>query len=366
MIHPRAAEQSNKPERSNANILVDIYNALQRLETSMDDQHVRIRTIEGSIRSYGGLPSHGQFSSIATSMIEEKDLPDLPRSAHTPSFSHVGCTSSDYEASVLNLFKRRFEFIDDSCSDFEHKDESEDLKENRSSGAIRQSQSPVGSRGTHLLLASQDENGKRVAVIDNSDTYSQSVYSSKPLSRLDLDIPPVPLVPEEFEQSSGRYSLYDTPPRPVDIPAVRKSVSIRAHISAFSRSVSSLRYRKSSSGIRSKAAASVTSAESSSAPSQERAEIFFHTYANLKSSVQSSISFRSKERVARREETRRLEDLSPVSRSGVSLRSVLCEKVGLEGKGTLVMINSLLGRLRESGVKFYCAKRSIVTGNGFA
>ncbi|KAL5317352.1 hypothetical protein ACEPPN_014447 [Leptodophora sp. 'Broadleaf-Isolate-01'] len=366
MIHLKDAERSNKPEMSNVNILVDIYNALQRLESSLDDQHLRIRTIEGSIRSNGGSPTHGKFSSIATSMIEEKDLPDLPRSAQALSFSYAGHISSEYEASILNLFKRRFEFIDDSCSDLGHNRGSEKLKEDSVSGTIGPPQSSVGSIETHRLSAQWNNSGKCVAALDNSDACSQSIYSSRPLSRLELDMPPVPPIPEEFGPPSGRYSHYDTPPLPVDIPSVRKPISIRAHISSFSRSVSSLRYQRSWGGIRSNATGSVTSAESSSTQSHERAEISFHAYANLKSSIHSSMSFRSRERVARREKTRRLEGLSPVLKSGTGLRSVLYEKVGFKGKGTLVTLHSLLGRMRDSSVKFYRAKKSIVDGNGFA
>ncbi|KAH7336122.1 hypothetical protein BKA65DRAFT_563025 [Rhexocercosporidium sp. MPI-PUGE-AT-0058] len=359
------ANPSNKHEMSNSKILVDIYNALQRLESSLDDQHTRIRTIEGSIRSNGSSPTHGKLSSIASSMSEEKDLSDLPRSvesAESASFFPPGYKSSDYEASVLKLFKRRFEFMDDSCSELESNKSSEEPKEDKLARTIKTPQSFVESIDKDSLSAPWNRDRKNVPDLDNFDAYSQSIYSSRPLSRFELDIPPVSPVPEESGESSGRYSLYDTPALPVSIPAVGRSISIRAQVAAFSRSVPSFRFRKSGSGMRSKAASSVNSAESSGSQSHERAEISLHAYDNLKNSIYSFVSFRSKERVARREETKRLKGLSLVRGNGSNLDSAHSEKHETEGNGALATLHSLLGQLGEFSINYYRAKRSIATG----
>ncbi|KAE9368330.1 hypothetical protein N431DRAFT_512362 [Stipitochalara longipes BDJ] len=364
MFRPRAVELLDRPQMSNANVLVDIYSALQRLESSLDDQHDRIRTIEGSIHSTGSSPIHDRFSSIADSMAVEKGSPELPRHGIPPSSPHVGYAASEYEASVMKLSKRRFEFMDDSCSDLQYDKSTAEMKENdeEMSGPIPPPQLHAENLHKPRLPAPWNRNGKHAANMDNSDAYSQSVYSSRPLSRLELEIPPVPPLPREFDQASGRYSLYDAPTIPVETPKVRRSISVRTHVKAFSASLSSIPYRKSWSSGRSKTISSLSSAESSGTRSHERAEMAFYAYDNLKSSVRSSVSLRSKERRARRAETRRLKSLSSAERGGVGLGTMPVEKNELEGNGGFDMLYSFF--IRNFGkfrTKYYSGRVSIIT-----
>lgn len=339
MSHLTFATPVHEAQMNSGNVLAEIYRALQRLENSIEDQQFRIQGIEGSIRSSTSSPIHERFSSLANSLTKEKDLPDLPRLA-SPSSAYMRNGTQDYEATVMKLHKRRFEFVDDSCSDLESTKEIIEFER-------QEDYSPSGfnAPGVHQeslhTLDPWNRKGKQPEIMDYSDVYSQSVYSSRPLSRLELQIPAIPSMTMEEHTTPTRYTLHDSPIIHPEDQKVRRSLSARSHVKTLASSLSSIRYRKLWGITHSKSTSSVTSVDSNTSPTHERVELTFFAYDNLKTSVQASLSFRSKERSTSRSEARRLNSLSSTSANGVATNIMPSERSELAGKGGLESLYSL-------------------------
>jgi len=284
---------------SGDNILVDIFNALDRLEAGLKGQAARLGTIELSVRSGPASPtSGGSFAGDAMlGPARDKQLPGLPDHAPLtpPPSSQAESPVSMYETSITRL-RRRFEFVDDSRSDIYDAPEwpSGDRLEGR--GRV-----PGPSTPWHRSAEAGDSPADNDD--DDDDAYTRSAYSPRPLSRLDLQIPPVPAVPETAQLRQGRQHYSGTPGRDyASLPAAPAghAEDETRPVRPFSRSQSRRRSWGSSS----------SKSRSPGQQSHKRVEMTYYAYENFGESLRSSMSFRSEERRAARDEIRRLEALA--------------------------------------------------------
>jgi hypothetical protein len=343
---------------SSTDVLVNIFSTLQRLETSLDDQHHRLHTIEVSIRSSTTSPTPDGFSPLARSPMTDKQLPDLPGRFTSPPSSYAEYAASVHDATVLKLYKRRFEFKSDSCSDLQDDEGTAGASESNdgTGGAVQFSQSPAERLDV-------PEPSNYYAPFHNNDAYSQSAYSSRPLSRLDMDIPPVPPLPKSTDQAATPRSDFGAPTISMATPEGGNSGSV-AHdeaVSVPSSPVTSFLRRKSWSTRRTRSRSSLSSSVDSSRRSHEQVEMAFYAYDNLKGSLRSSISLNSKERHASRAEARRLASLCSASKRSTDLCPVLYDEKSVSGEnGLRNLFNFFIRVFGKAGSKYHAGRISVV------
>ena len=269
-------------------VLFDIFNTLHRLETLLEGQESRLKSVELSVRpSTGSAASECSCSfdsDTAASCAKGKHGSSLPPASPLtppPSSKSAFPTPEMYQMSVMNL-RNRFEFIDDSQCD------------------VRE----IIQNSPQARLEPEEHDSY---VGGHDDAYTQSVYSSRPLSRYDLYAPPVPAVPvparDEAAQSSEDQSY--GAPLPRDRAQNEKEPLPAAESPTNSRRSSSWRSGTSRSSRSSKS--------SSSRPSHQRVGMTYYACDNFVQSICASKSFRSEEKRAIRSEVRRLGYLSSPS-----------------------------------------------------
>ncbi|KAI0385402.1 hypothetical protein F5Y04DRAFT_184950 [Hypomontagnella monticulosa] len=169
-----------------SDVLRSILATLQNLETRSENQNTRLGAIELLIASSAcadvGSPSISPYSRHVSVIHDGKTPPPSIATFESP-LDHTAATA--YAASVIELGKQ---FSLRGCPSPEDVDE-------------------------HAEEIDEYE-GSECADRDN-DQYSMSVYSSRPLSRLELDIPPIPPLPRKSVQRERAQSepvVYDSTP----------------------------------------------------------------------------------------------------------------------------------------------------------
>lgn len=251
-------------------VLQDILTTLHRLEMRFDDQNDRLGTVESSIPVTGGSPmTHvGNMPSFRRSPTADGPMPYFPRPLYSTEkydASLRNSSASEYVESVMRM-RNRFEF--DSRSELaevpqelmtEHDDAPEEIQE-----------------GTSYMDG-------------GNDWYTMSVYSSRPLSRLELDIPPVPGISQQETCTCEIHQRASDMPRQTmsyhDTPTTATSMDSPS----FGRSL-----------LESEHSASTAPSTAPSTPtfkqSQENIGSVPGIYGNLKQSFKRSMSIRSRDR----------------------------------------------------------------------
>lgn len=350
-------------QMSNAEVLINIFNVLRRLETSLEDQHHRLNTIEVSIHSNTNSPTQDGFSFSTRTPKTDKQLPDLPGPSASPPTSYGEYSATVHDASIMRLYKRRFEFGSDNCSDIRHAEDTAGASESNeeASGTANLSE----SHAEHLDVPASS---KYHACVDNNDVYSLSVYSSRPLSRLDLEIPRVPPLPENADPPPCSHLGLEAPASSATIPEQDNSGHVPSHshdeaVFVTSSPVTSFLHLKSWRSRRTSSHSSLSSSASSDRRSYEQVEMAFFAYDNLKGSLRSSMSPKSKERRASRAEARRLASLCPVSKSSADLCQVLCgeEPLSRENWNVRNLYDLLVLFFQKTSSKYHARRMIIVT-----
>jgi hypothetical protein len=196
-----------------------------------------------------------------------------------------------YQAAVMSL-RKRFEFIDESQSEFQ--------------GVVQswpqmRPEVPVCAGNGSAIWNDNDEGGI-TSPVDHDDAYTQSVYSSRPLSRFDLNIPPAMpvLANPKSTPASEEHGPVGGYPCGTPLPESHDQ-EIKVPLTKSKRSIS---WR------RGKDHASQPSEPPPCQPSHERAKISYYACDNFVYSLHSSRSFRSAEKRAMLHEIKRLGALS--------------------------------------------------------
>ncbi|KAM0812570.1 hypothetical protein AB5N19_12561 [Seiridium cardinale] len=248
-------------------VLGDILTTLHRLELSFMNQHDRLSTIECTLSDAGTSPISrmGSLSSphrtLAVEKLPRHDRGYLP-TQETDDPPYQGYTASAYMASIMNM-RRRFEF--DTRSD------------------IAEPYPEPASRYREVLDADQECPTTSFCGEDN-DYYTMSVYSSRPLSRFDLDAPRVPALPQEFVEPQGKCACeIHHRASGIALPTMQYEETPETPTSAAD--TGSRRSFSESQHSTSTAATSVSSKQS-----QDRAESISSAYKALKRSLRRSNS----------------------------------------------------------------------------
>lgn len=313
---------------ANTNVLVDIFNTLNRLESRLEGQDFRLDTIEHSIRSGSISPSDD--------VVDFPVSPDSPGRKYSRSWKEkplpaeptppaVEVSSGDlYAASIMEM-RRKFEFVDDSRSVIHE--------------AFRGNQSEAGpSMQRHQLHP-------HVPALDNEDAYTHSVYSMDVLSASRILLPNLAsqLRPTEIEVNShpsGLAKRKDTFVTVLDGPSQPEPVSPQASTRSISFTMRSWRSRSSRKSIDSQRSMS-------SQESHETAAMTFYACNNFVESLQISRSPRSPEKQIQAEERMRLKALAM---SADLLRS--SSVVNLSGRVTwMSTLRKVLGGLFSGAVR---------------
>lgn len=309
----------------NTNVLVEILTTLRQLESSLEDQNHRLKTIEVSIHSTTSSPSLDCSHNFGCQTIN-KDLPDLPVSSHVASPSYIEDYRSIYGEVLKELFQRRFEFVDESGFDL-RSDDATAPKEIHDEEVMYSSShriSPHLYAPAPLRLSNSKRNSDvEIPSVDHADAYSMSVYSSRPLSRLSLNIPSVPPLPSAKSPTSISDIMEPSRLAPIsnyvvvteNIRVQRVPDSIHGSKSARPSSplwTESLRRSWSSRRTKSRNSSSnsLASSEKCSLRSHERAEMAYYAYDNFMTALRSAIYWGSSDRKSNREEASRLKTLS--------------------------------------------------------
>lgn len=280
------------------NVLFEILNTLHRLETRLDGHKSRIGSIEHSVHP-GTSHSTSEFScsfnpsttaSTATEEQGPRSSPAAPLSP-SPSFKADSPTPEMYQAAVMSL-RKRFEFINDSQSKFQ--------------GVVQswpqmRPEVPMCAGNGSAIWNDNDEGG--ITSSDgHDDAYTQSVYSSRPLSRCELNIPPAVPVLEKPKSTPVSEEQGPRGSYPCGTPLPESHVQ--------EREMPLRKSKRSISWRRGKDHASHVSEPPSRQPSHERAKISYYACDNFVYSLHASRSFRSEERRAILHEIKRLGSLS--------------------------------------------------------
>ncbi|KAI2637826.1 hypothetical protein GGS26DRAFT_588195 [Hypomontagnella submonticulosa] len=192
--------QSNTPE-----ILNTILSTLQRLETHLENHDGRLSSIECSMLSaadaYPTTPPETMYSPFHTPAGHNLFHPIPKPGIHyrNPLQEHPAAA---YMASVMKL-RSRFEV--DSHSEF------------------------------GILGAEEKGQEQTIADTDN-DWCSMSIYSSRPLSCLRLDVPPVPSLPQDIQQTAQEPRFSEYPNGSTNLLAMRYEDAPESPASAASTS----------------------------------------------------------------------------------------------------------------------------------
>ncbi|KAK1772113.1 hypothetical protein QBC33DRAFT_582342 [Phialemonium atrogriseum] len=160
-------------------VLFDIFNTLHRLETLLEGQESRLKSVELSVRpsnsSAASECSCSFDSDMAASCAEDKHGPRLPPNSPLPpppSSKSDFPTPEMYQMSVMNL-RNRFEFIDDSQPDVR------EIHQNLPQALLE----PEEHAGNPSTSWKENIDGDAASYVGgHDDAYTQSVYSSRPLS----------------------------------------------------------------------------------------------------------------------------------------------------------------------------------------
>ncbi|CZR60333.1 uncharacterized protein PAC_10229 [Phialocephala subalpina] len=166
-------------QSTSSDVLGSIFATLQSLEMRFEDQNMRLGTIKSSIVSLAYSDTSGSPKPLCShhlSLVSNGKTPTPAVKALESTMNHSA--ASAYMASVMEL-RKRFSFEGRS-----------NLALNRE--VIEHSAPHVGERYERV----QAHEGVEY-VDDDNDWYSQSVYSSRPLSHLELDVPPTSALPQK-------------------------------------------------------------------------------------------------------------------------------------------------------------------------
>ena len=302
---------------SGNDILIDIFNALRRLETRIASQDSRFSAIDNSNYSAPFTPEGSFVHSAVHGFSEDKQLSEFPKVLTPPPSSPAESPISLYEASILKL-RRRFEFMDDSCSNV-HDTSAESSGEYIAGDKLVIPPSDA-DRPNGWVFRTEPSVECGASYRDNDDVYSQSIYSSRPLSRAEPPISRIPLVPhiDRLRQGSQEYQDgLETCTAVLD-----NTISIAPHVSHTHNEllpVTPLMRNKSQ-----KSSTGSSGSSRSSCMSQQpnwRVEMAYCASDTFVESLRSSWPFHSKERL---DEARRLKHLaSPVAKDSTMSGSIL-------------------------------------------
>ncbi|KAK3943343.1 hypothetical protein QBC46DRAFT_351513 [Diplogelasinospora grovesii] len=291
-------------QMSSANVLEDIFKTLQRLETRLDGQNTRLGAIELSIRSGATSPTTTSGRSFSTGSdrmqmhhLHKYEEPTSPLTPPSSSQSAAQSPASLYKKSIAEL-RRRFEFIDSQS-------------ELNFPVSPMQSNCPVPWRRTTVDTDATSQHvsgdGVREDGWEDDLVYTESAYS-RPLSRFDFDnpveMPGRPLAPPDADVGQREAYHYQN-----ELPGEPQATSIA--VSSFSaRSISPAVQDDSQNSEHARGSSIHSSSTSHSRRPHERVEMAFIACENFKASLRSSLSFRSSERRAARDERLRLAELA--------------------------------------------------------
>ncbi|KIN03375.1 hypothetical protein OIDMADRAFT_26084 [Oidiodendron maius Zn] len=331
---------------SGNDILIDIFNALRRLETRIASQGSRLSAIDHSNCSAPFTPEGSFVHSAVHGFSEDKQLSEFSQVLTPPPSSPAESPISLYEASILKL-RRRFEFMDDSCSNV-HDTSGESSGEYIAGDKLILPPSDADRPNGWVFRTEPSVEGGTL-YRDNDDVYSQSIYSSRPLSRAEPPISRIPLAPhiDRLQQGSQEYD----DGLETHTAVLGNTISIAPQVSHTHNEVLPVtplmrnKSQKSSTG-------SSRSSRSSCMSQQPnwRVEMAYCASDIFVESLRSSWPFHSKER---RDEARRLKRLvSPVAEDSTMSASILPPQG--KGKWTPTLRGLLLqpfskARLHHSG-----------------
>jgi hypothetical protein len=172
-------------QSTSSDVLKSILATLQSLEVRFEDQNMRLGTIESSIVSSACSETSGSPKSPCSrhlSLMSDVKTPMPAMKALGSTMEHPAAHA--YLDSVMELRKR---FFLEGRSNFAFNQE-----------VVEHSASHAGER----YGKAQANEGVEYED-DDDDWYSQSVYSSRPLSRLEIDIPPTPPLPQKNAQRAN-------------------------------------------------------------------------------------------------------------------------------------------------------------------
>ncbi|KAK9415492.1 hypothetical protein SUNI508_10516 [Seiridium unicorne] len=247
----------------------DILTTLHRLEVSFMNQHDRLSTIECTLSDAGTSPISRMGSvspphrSLAVEKSSRHDRGYL-RTAETDGPPYQGYTASAYMASIVNM-RRRFEF--DTRSD------------------VAEPYPEPASQYRGVLDADQE---CTVASFygEYNDYYTMSAYSARPLSRFELDPPPIPALTQEFLEPQDKYACeFHHRASDIALPTMRYEETPETPTSATDTGS-----RRSFS--ESQHSTSTTATSVSSNQSHGQAESISSAYKALKRSIRRSTSSR--------------------------------------------------------------------------